>query len=84
MTPTEPRVIELTAEPPRASRVQAFAATVLAMTSGGPWSRNRPRRSPPTRPCIVCGEPNTSNNAFCSADCCRLHRDEAKRIRERT
>lgn len=72
MTPTEPKQ---TAEPiqrPRYSRLGIGLLISLATPRSLPQFRSRPAVEP--RPCIVCGELHAGNNAFCSADCCRLHK----------
>lgn len=61
------------------SRMSGMAAMMLAMSGfSGPKVRVKPIPEP--RPCIVCGNGHTCNNAFCSADCCRAYK--AKRSRQ--
>lgn len=75
MTPREPQVIDLTAEPPRLLAIQVAPLMVAAIAGGIRWGCGRPRRPKnDERPCIVCQKPHTGNNAFCSADCCRKHK----------
>lgn len=38
----------------------------------------KPRLNPiKVRPCLNCGNPKQHNNAYCSATCCKLHRESA-------
>lgn len=33
---------------------------------------------PPKKPCLNCGKLKQHNNSFCSAECCREHREKPK------
>lgn len=69
MTPTEPR---RTAISPRVAASVALAARIMLRIPRSSRDRmSRPIRDP--RPCIVCGVDHTGNNAFCSAECCRVY-----------
>lgn len=82
--PGEERRNVTTGKHTRLGPLVAAFVTSIAMCGGSVGFGPRRRPQALQRPCIVCGELHHGNNAFCSAECCRLHREEAKRIRERT
>lgn len=52
------------------------AALGLAMSSGLDIGERRSVTvEAKKRPCLFCGTMHTHNNAFCSAKCCRDHRE---------
>jgi hypothetical protein len=82
MTPTEPvrgtpDVIDLAADLKTAKKLSArdLKTMMFGMLYGGlkyfdETVRYRP--DPPVKPCLACGKPKRHNNAFCSAECCRV------------
>ena len=48
----------------------AFALAAQTVT---PYSIRR--RAKPTKPCLSCGILHQHNNAFCSANCCKAHKE---------
>ena len=60
------------------------AALIALMTNAGypptVYRGNRGRHPyNKARPCLQCGTPHTSNNAWCSADCCKAWRRHKKK-----
>ena len=50
-------------------------ALALAAQTVKPYSIRR--RAKPTKPCLSCGILHQHNNAFCSANCCKAHKELA-------
>lgn len=52
------------------------AALVAALYANAETQGGHPRRKEkPLRPCLHCGTPHDHNNSFCSASCCRNHKE---------
>lgn len=63
------------------NKLEAMASLLPFVLSGGldlNISPQKFRQSPKEEPCLWCKKPKVHNNAFCSAECCRLHRRSKK------
>lgn len=60
-------------------KMQIFHAAAL-LSGYSYFSKDQGPGEPttPVRPCINCGKEKQHNNAYCSGDCCREHREKKK------
>lgn len=58
------------------SRLGMMAA--LAAFGAGYLPESRHREPPPEKPCLNCGKLKQHNNSYCSAECCREHRQRSR------
>ncbi len=74
-------VVNVSAERPRPTRLSAMMAVSALLGMGGGYSFGGPyreRSEPEEKPCLNCGKMKQHNNSFCSAECCREHRQRSR------
>lgn len=73
-------VVNVSANPPRRTRLSAMLAVsaLLGMGGGSFGGLYRDKPDPEEKPCLNCGKMKRHNNSFCSAECCRTHRQRSR------
>lgn len=77
----EQMLVNVSANPPRVSRMSTIAAVSALLGMGGGYLLDAPFREksePDEKPCRNCGNLKRHNNDFCSGDCCREYRQRSR------
>jgi hypothetical protein len=62
---------------PRIKKIASYIGATKAITPGTQHESHPPKE---TKPCVLCGRPKQHNNAFCSADCAKLHKQIKQKL----